>query len=133
VIPENAEFTIEGDGWHSLTSHQYIDGNTLIDGTLRVRMAEDGSIREIQNQLLSYTYYTKVNIITPEEAVNLLKAGHFNDESYFERINPSEITVTDCILGYQIDTKGFYQPVYTFILVYGNDNYGYSVMIPAMK
>lgn len=133
VIPENAEFTVEGDGWHSLTSHQYIDGNTLIDGTLRVRVAEDGSIREIQNQLLSYTYYTKVNIITPEEAVNLLKAGHFNDESYFERINPSEITVTDCNLGYQVDTKGFYQPVYTFSLVYGNDNYGYSVMIPAMK
>lgn len=132
-IPESAEFTIEGDGWHSFTSQQYIDGDVLIDGTLRVRVAENGSIREIENQLLSYTYYRSVNIITPEEALALLKTGRFSDEDYFERINPSTIAITQCVLEYQVDTKGFYQPVYTFYLEYGSDTYGNIVMIPAMK
>ena len=133
VIPETAEFTVEGDGWYSLTAHQYIDGDTLIDGSLRVRVAEDGSVREIKNQLLSYTYYNKIDVISPTEALALLKAGRFNDEDYFERINPTTITVTGCTLEYQVDTKGFYQPVYTFCLVYDNNTYGYRVMIPARK
>ena len=132
-IPETAEFTVEGDGWHSFTSRQHIEGDMLIDGTLRVRIAEGGSVREIENQLLSYTYYSKVNIITPEEALNLLKAGRFNDDYFFEQINPATITITRCALEYQIDTKGFYQPVYTFYLEYGSETYGNIVIIPAME
>lgn len=132
-IPETSVFTIEGDGWHSFRSGQYIDGAVLFDGTLRVRMAKDNSIREIKNQLLSYTYYDKVEVIAPEEAFSHIKAGRFNDDGYFERTNPSEITVTKCVLEYEVDTKGFYQPVYIFFLVYGSDPYEYSVMVPAMK
>ncbi len=132
-IPESSVFTIEGDGWHTFRSGRYIDGDVLFDGTLRVRMAKDNSIREIKNQLLSYTYYDKVEAITPEEAFAHIKAGRFNDDGCFERINPSAITVTKCVLEYQVDTKGFYQPVYIFFLVYGSDPYEYTVMVPAMK
>ncbi len=139
-IPETSEFTIETDGWHAFRSHQHIDGAMLFDGALLVRIAEDKSIREIKNQLLSYTYYEKASVISPEEAFALLKAGRFNDNGYFKQIKPTEITVSKCDLEYRVDTKGFYQPVYTFhliysndSLVYGNDTFAYNIMIPAVK
>ena len=34
----------------------------MVDGTLRCRYAEDGTIREVQNNLLSYTYHDKVAV-----------------------------------------------------------------------
>lgn len=139
-IPETSEFTVETDGWHAFRSYKHIDKTMLFDGTLLVRIAEDNSIREIKNHLLSYTYYDKVRVISPEEAFTLLKAGRFNDNGYFEQIKPTEITVSKCDLEYRVDTKGFYQPVYTFhliynndSLVYGNDIFAYNIMIPAIK
>ena len=133
MIPETSEFVAEGDGWHSFTADKYIDGAMLIDGTLRIRMAEDGTIREINNQLLSYTYYDKVEVITPEEAYQLLCEGKFNDGGFLEYIAPGEVSVLSCTLGYEIDTKGFYQPVYYFEVESKIGTYAYRIMIPAMK
>ena len=133
LIPETAEFVAEGDGWHTFTARQHMEASVLIDGTLRVRLAEDGSIREIQNQLLSYTYYDKVGIIPPEDAYQLLCAGKFNDSGYFEHLSPSEVSVLSCTFGYEIDTKGFYQPVYYFEVASPDGAYEYRIMIPAMK
>ena len=79
-------------------------------------------------------------MISPEEAFVQLKKGRFNDNGYLEHIKPSEITVNNCDLEYRVDTKGFYQPVYIFnlvygndTLVYGNDTFAYNIIIPAIK
>ncbi len=133
IIPETSEFVAEGDGWHSFISNQHIDGGMLIDGTLKVRMAEDGSIREIKNQLLSYTYYGKVEVITPQEAYKRLREGKFNDGGFLEYVAPSEVSVLSCTLGFEVDTKGFYQPVYYFEVASQDGTYAYKIMIPAMK
>ena len=105
----------------------------MIDGTLRVRLAEDGSIREINNQLLSYTYYDEVYVHTPDEAYQLLCEGKFNDGGYFEHISPTDVSVLSCRPGYEIDTKGFYQPVYYFEVVSLDGAYKNQIMIPAFK
>ena len=68
-----------------------------------------------------------------EEAYDLLRAGKFNDDGYFEHIAPAEITVRSCVLDYEIDTKGFYQPVYRFDLKSTDGRYQSSVVIPAMQ
>lgn len=133
LLPSYAEFVAEGDGWHSFVVNQYVDGDILVDGTLRVRYAEDKSIREIQNELLSYTYYDNVEIITPEEAYNRLCAGKFYDEGFFEYKSPTNVSVLSCTLEYEIDTKGFYQPVYYFDVISNDESYEDSIMIPAMK
>lgn len=132
-IPVNAEFLQEGEGWHCFTAHQILDGDTLFDGTLRVRYAQNGTIREIQNSLLRCNYFDTVPVISPEEAFDLLRAGKFNDDGYFEHIAPAEITVRSCVLDYEIDTKGFYQPVYRFDLKSTDGRYQSSVVIPAMQ
>ena len=132
-IPAEAEFSYEGDGWHSFMVHQHIDGSVMFDGTLRVRYEDTGNVGEIENHLCTYSYYEEVEVISPEEAYEQLKAGRFNDEGYFESAKPKAVTVTECVLDYQVDTQGFYQPVYIFYLEAADGSYGYNVMIPAMQ
>ena len=131
-IPEYAEFTVDGMGWHSFIVDQHIDGAVMIDGMLRCRYAEDGTIRELENHLLSYTYYDNVNVISSEDAFQKLCDGKFGDGGFFESKKPAEVNVLSCKLGYEIDTKGFYQPVYSFEVLIP-DTGTLVVMIPAMK
>ena len=132
-IPDSAEFLAEGDGWYSVTIHQMADESLLFDGILRVRYAQDGTIREIENNLLSYTYYRDAEVISPEEAVKRLQAGRFNDEGYFEHKNPSQVSILSCNLEYRVDTKGFYQPVYIFDVASPDGDYRSRILIPALK
>ena len=133
VIPDTADFCYEGEGWHSFTVRQYIDGSVMYDGTLRVKYASDGSVYSVDDYLCAYAYYGDVAILSPEEAYDRVKAGHFYDGGYFEYAQPAAMTVTQCVLDCQIDTKGFYQPVYIFNLESPDGTYGYQAMIPAME
>ena len=131
-IPECAEFRQWGDGLYSFSVDQYIDGALMLDGTLRICYAADGTVRTIYNNLLAYTYYDVEKIITAEEAYELMCAGKFNDGGIFEYESPEAVTVTSCILRYMIDTKGFYQPVYHFKVVSNDGEYSSEILIPAM-
>ena len=132
-IPEYAAFAVEGDGWHSFTVNQHIDGAVMVDGVLRCRHAADGTIRKLENKLLSYTYYDTADIFSPQEAFAQMRDGKFNDGGYFERKSPTDIDVLSCEFGYEIDTKGFYQPVYFFDVASRDGSYAYRIMIPALK
>lgn len=131
-IPDCAEFMQEGEGWHSFRVDQYIDGAVMLDGTLRIRYDADGTIRNIDNALLAYTYYDVEKIITAEEAYKRLCKGKFNDGGRFAYESPEAVTVTSCTLRYLVDTKGFYQPVYSFEVVSEDGQYQYWIQIPAM-
>ena len=132
-IPESAEFLAEGDGWYSFTIHQMAEEDRLFDGTLRVRYAQDGSIREIKNNLLTYSYYRDVAVISPGEALAQLQEGKFNDGGYYEYRNPAQVSILSCCLSYSVDTKGFYQPVYLFDVSSPDGSYQDQILIPAMK
>ena len=132
-IPEYAEFAAEGEGWHTFTVSQHIDGAIMVDGVLRCRYAEDGTIRKLENKLLSYTYHDTVDILSPKEAFEQMCAGKFGDGGYFENKKPAQVRVLSCKPGYAIDTKGFYQPVYYFDVASPDGSYAYRIMIPAMK
>ena len=133
LLPEYAEFSIDGDGWYSFSVEQYVDGAVMVDGELRCRYASDGLIREIQNSLLSYAYYDTVAIISAEEAYSRLCAGKFGNAMLFEYHMPDAVSVFSCSLEYEIDTKGFYQPVYRFEVASPDGDYQDSIMIPAMN
>ncbi len=133
LIPEYARFEIQNAGWHVFTVDQYVDGAMMVDGELRCRISEDGTVREIHNNLLSYTWYDSVSIFSPEEAYRRLRAGQFNDGGYFESKSPELVRVVSCELGYEIDTKGFYQPVYLFKAEAADGSYADTILIPAIK
>lgn len=133
TIPEAAEFTVEGEGWHSFSAVLFTDGETVYNGILRVRRSADGLVREIDNQLMVCTFYRDVPVISPEEALQNLKSGKFNDEGFFGRKKPQQVAVTACDMEYRVDTKGFYQPVYVFDVESPDDSYRDRILIPAMK
>lgn len=132
-IPACAAFSVDEDKWHIFSVDMYLEGDRMYDGTLRCRFSSDGTLTEIENNLLSYHYYDTASVISPTEAYQALCAGSFNDEGYFERIRPGKLMVLSCELAYEIDTKGFYQPVYLFAVEAEDGSYKNTVMIPAMQ
>ncbi len=133
VIPEAAEFTVDGEGWHRFSVSRYAQEDVIYDGVLRVRYGADGLIHQIENQLLPYAYYRDVAVISPEEALLNLRSGKFNDEGFFQRKQPTEVSVFACVMEYRVDTKGFYQPVYMFDVASPDGSYRDRILIPAMK
>ena len=79
---------------------------------MAVQYEEGQGIRTIENSLVTVTYHAKEPIISPEDAVRQLKEGHLANGDWFERSKPLKIEIRSCTLSYQVDTKGFYQPVY---------------------
>lgn len=135
VIPDEAEFTVEEDGIYSFTCNQYIDGAIMMDGELRVRneVTEDYTQLEIKNHLVWYNYYKDVQIISSKEAYKELQNGYFFHADAMKHYANESVTVVSCCLDYQIDTKGFYQPVYMFEILIPETGNTDLAMIPAMK
>lgn len=115
-IPENAIFAYEKNGWHTFTVER-TDNAQEISGTLRCQYTDENKLCEIQNHLIKQTPYKTERILSLIEAYEKLKNGEFSNNGYFEYYSPQEVEIISCELEYQIDTKGFYQPVYAFKVV----------------
>ncbi len=133
VIPDDAEYTYDGDGWYSFTCKRQIDGAVMTDGILRVRYGVNDTVRRIENDLIWYTYYRDVAVISPEEAYEELKRGAFSYADELKHCVSASVTVISCTIDYEIDTKGFYQPVYLFEILIPETGNTCLAMIPAMK
>ena len=133
VIPETAHFESEGEGWYSFTCDRHIDGAVMLDGTLRVRYGVDNSIRRIENHLVWYNHHDDVTVISQKEAYELLRSGAFRYAESLKNRSTDTVSVISCKLDYEIDTKGFYQPVYIFEILIPETGNTCVAMIPAMK
>ena len=60
-----------------------------------------------------------------------MKRGNFWGGVY-EMLSPKNVTVVSCELDYQVDTKGYYQPVYMFKVMYDGVADKMRIMIPAL-
>ena len=88
---------------------------------------ENGCFSEVQNMVVTYELYKDFPIISEEEAYKKLEKGEFRYWSE-EKLN---LEVLDCNLEYQMDSKGFYQPVYLFnVLVNENEE---QIVIAAIE
>ena len=131
VIPDTAVFTYEGDGWHRIdVPMESREGNT-VGGTLRCRYSSEGFIYVIHNNMVSFTYCADEQIISEAEAFEQMKRGNFWGGVY-EMFSPKNVTVLSCELEYQVDTKGYYQPVYMLKVMYDGVADEMRIMIPAL-
>lgn len=133
AIPEAAQFAYEGDGWYSFTCERHHDGAVMLDGTLRVRYGIDDTIRRIENNLIWYTHYKDAKVISQEDAYAKLRSGAFRYAEALNNHSSDSVTVISCTLDYEIDTKGFYQPVYIFEILIPETGNTCLAIIPAMK
>lgn len=132
-ISEDAAFSVGEYHWHSFTVSQAIDGAQMLDGTLRCRFYEDGSVSDIENDLLTYRFFRREPIISAEEALALLQRGHFSSAESLPSCGEQSVQLRNCTLSYEVDTKGFYQPVYRFELFLPESGYTFDAMIPALS
>lgn len=127
TVPDNAEFTPEGKGQYTFDVRDVRKNSGMIDETLTCNYSANGNMKEIRNNIVDYRPVRQVNIILEQEAYERIKQGKFS--SYADKIN--EIIINDVTLGYSLDSKGFYQPVYEFdAQVDGNK---VVIAIPALK
>lgn len=132
-IPGGAQFSYLNSGTHQFTIDRRIDGNTMTDGTLTCVYNTEGMLSEIDNRLLVYSLSGEETIRSPREAYELLCGGYFASAGdRFEKCDPRPVNVSAWELSYQVDTKGFYLPVYLFTISAGNSEYSEIVMIPAL-
>ena len=89
----------------------------------------DGQFGEIDYQILPLDSYKNVEIISEAKAYAQIEEGQFN---YWRQDDELlDVKVTGLELGYELDTKGFYQPVYLFDTVIGD--FETQISIPAIK
>ena len=92
----------------------------------------DGLLERVENRLLALTPQQVEPLLPKEEAYARMTSGAFDGASAFASLQPLEATVTACAITYQSDTKGFYQPVYQFTVMKGDEPFA-EVLIPALQ
>ncbi len=110
-IPQEATFTNQGYGSYRFESQYIIANGYVYHGNVSCRYAEGGIIQQLDYKIIQCTAYKEFPIISEEEAYTRIAEGKFRFEPAFE---PENIIVNDIFLSYEVDSKGFYQPIYIF-------------------
>lgn len=126
-VPEEAEFTDEGGGYYTMIVDMVEADGNMLDGICTVNIGENNEVSNITNDIITYQKYKKVEIISEQEAYEQLLDGKFN--GYYDE-DISEIEVVQVKSSYELDSKGFYQPVYKFML---DDREESIIIIPALR
>ncbi len=130
VLPKNISFVNNGNGDYTLEAHlSELDGSYL-DGFINCTITTDGSIESIRNHMIQYEEYKTVDILSEAQAFKQLEKGDVNDVylKYLDLTQPIEVTAVS--LQYEMDSKGYYQPVYHFEVL--NHNQSATIRIPAI-
>ncbi|GFZ30049.1 hypothetical protein CSC2_05750 [Clostridium zeae] len=124
TLPEKADFSDKGSGRYEISVNMANMGDSILNGKLTCNINANKGVSSFDNEIVSYSKYKEYEIISEQEAYNKLLEGKFNAYSLSNKIEIKDIKLT-----YKVDSKGFYQPVYEFILQ--DENMG-SIFIPAL-
>jgi glycopeptide antibiotics resistance protein len=115
VLPREIDFEDQGNGKYILTADMEEFDGGFIDGALRCSITRDGTLSSFHNNLIQYEKYKEYEIISEQQAFENLRVGKFNHWHLHEKFEkPKSIDVKKVKLGHQLDTKGYYQPIYVF-------------------
>lgn len=131
-VPDEAVFTVAGEGVHTFTMDLATDGGQVWDGTLECRCLEGPVLAEVENRLVQLELCGEEPALSPKEAYEQMARGAFASVGAYEHYRPDLVSVTRCSLDYRVDSKGFYQPVYVFTTAVDGQEFG-RVVIPALR
>lgn len=132
-LPKQLSFTATEEGSYLFTADQIVIGEQMWNGILKCVYYSDGTIKEIDNRLIAANFYRSGAIISEAVAYKKLEDGKF---LFYDRYNSvSSIEVKGVELTYELDSKGFYQPVYRFACRFIDDGGSYegTIAIAALK
>ncbi|MDE6385440.1 MAG: VanZ family protein [Eubacterium sp.] len=126
-VPEEAKFSNEEEGSYKFSVNKLLVDGCLYDGTIELTYTVNSSIETMYNNMIKYQPYKEFELISEREAYDKLLNGEF--VCYYQ--GEKDIKVLDAELDYQLDTKGYYQPVYRFGAIINGDET--EIIIPALK
>lgn len=132
AVPAEASFTAEGDGWYSFVFDWDDDGD--VAGKLRCKCIVNGNVimlKHVTDNMTEREYIADERIISQREAYERMVRGDFAGD-FYTYTSPARVTVTLCYLDSEIDSKGYYQPVWRFLVEYDGVE-AETIMIPAIK
>lgn len=109
-IPETAQFERTDVGRYEWKINQFEKDNQLIDGTLKVAYYQDKTIKSVVNNIVEYEKVREIKLKSEQQAYNELLDGKFK---VYDK-NIKEMQIQQVKLAYELDSKGFYQPIYVF-------------------
>ena len=127
TIPEQAKFERTDTGRYQWVVEQLQMSDQLIDGFITADYFEDGTVKRINHQIVTYEKVKEVNVKSVQQAYEELLDGKFK---LFNR-NIQEIDIQQVELGYVLDSKGFYQPVHVFSGTINGESA--DILIPALN
>lgn len=104
--------------------------NDFTAGALVIVLTRGDIPASITSTMSTYQYVREAEILSPAEACQLIEQGRFSWTQSLQR--GDQVTVTDCQLTYATDSKGYYQPVYTFSCTVNGEEAD-PVSVPALK
>ncbi len=110
-LPQGTEFTLLENGDYRFKAECILVDSLVYDGFVTVTYNMDKEIENLDYNLIECTAYKEFPIISEEEAYQRIAEGIFLYEPAYE---PENIIVNDIFLSYEVDSKGFYQPIYIF-------------------
>ncbi|MGM9974577.1 MAG: hypothetical protein ACI33K_11120, partial [Clostridiaceae bacterium] len=130
-VPQGASFKYDNKQDKFTFQADLIEEEGIIfDGILRCGYHENGTIKDIDNEMIALQPYKEVEIISQEEAFSKVMEGKFV-WWYGQDSEIQTLTIGNITLDYQLDSKGYYQPVYSFsVKVQGEEA---AIMIPAIR
>lgn len=125
---EEAMFEHSAEQWYQFTVDKVVSGEKMYDGTVTCSLTENGVISDLNYNVIEFETYKEFLSISELEAYEKIEQGFFN---YYGEIGGSEITVRGVELDYEMDSKGFYQPVYVFAAEVNGEEM--RISIPAIQ
>ena len=111
-IPQDTHFQKVDTGMYEWTVDKKVIENQLIDGSLTANYYNDHTVKEIENQLITYDKVRDVQIKSEQEAYKEILEGKFQIFAENKMIDTLQIHKVE--VSYYLDSKGYYQPVYAF-------------------
>lgn len=125
-LPEGAVFETSEEVPYKFNVDKIIDGGKMYDGSVTCSYTEDGVVSDLNYNVVEFEEYKEFPIISQQEAYEKLKQGMFHSLYADENV----IEIFGVTIDYELDTKGFYQPVYVFEGTLNGDET--NIRIPAI-
>ena len=125
-IHEEAIFSYSEETGYMFTVERIKWNDKIYDGQLTCEYYDNGKFSKIRNGIKQFEVYKEFDICSEKGAYEQILDGNFTG-----RVNPGDkIEIGQVSIGYMLDTKGFYQPVYNFDVIVDGEKM--LIQIPAI-
>jgi hypothetical protein len=125
-LPEEAIFSYSPETGYMFKVERIKWNDKIYDGQLTCEYYDNGKFSKIRNDIKQFDVYKEFEICSEKEAFEQILVGNFiGSVNHGDKIEVGQVS-----MGYLLDTKGFYQPVYNFDVIINGEKM--LIQIPAI-